>query len=164
MIPNLHVGQRLTIFFIDHMVAWTHRQQIEIRSVSEPCDVIDYSGETKTRLGTFKLPRKQKEFYFDLAADVLVFDGWDVPFKPDTAGSGMISGNACYNLVGDPAVIRQWIETRQLNPKVGDEARAKILVWPEKRDNVNAEGTLLYPEIRTSHAVINRLKDKLAPS
>ena len=164
MIPNLHVGQRLTIFFIDHMLAWTHRQQIEIRSVCEPSEVTDYAGETKTRLGTFRQPRKRKEFYFDLAADVLVFDGWDVPFKPDTEGGGMFSGNACYNLVGDPAVIREWVETKQLNPGVGDQTKATILAWPEKRDNVNAEGTLVYPEIRSSHAVINHMKEKLVPS
>jgi hypothetical protein len=93
----------------------------------------------------------------------MVFDGWDVPFKADTEDSGCFSGNACFNLVGDPAFIREWVETKQLNISVGDPAKAKILVWPTKeRDSLTiGEGTLLYPEIDTHHAVINHIKEKL---
>jgi hypothetical protein len=162
MIPHLHVGQKLTLIGIDDALAITHRIEIEIRGVQPP-QPTGYRNE-KTRLGTYRQRGKRQEFYLTLAKDTLVFEGWDIPFQVDTDGGGMFSGNACYNLVGDPAVIRQWIETRQLNPEVGDEARAKILVWPEKRDNVNAEGTLLYPEIRTSHAVIKRMKEKQGPA
>ena len=161
MIPNLRVGQKLTLIWIDDMMALTHRQEIEVRSVIEPIKV-GYEGRN-TRVGTYRVRGKRKEFFLDLKPDTLVFDGWEVPFKADTEGSGCISGNACFNLVGDPAVIREWIETRQLNTSVGDQAKAKILVWPAKeRDSLTiGEGTLLYPEIDTGHAVINRIKEKL---
>jgi hypothetical protein len=162
MIPHLHVGQKLTLIGIDDALAITHRIEIEIRDVQPP-QPTGHQNQ-KIRLGIFRQRGKRKEFYLALAKDTLVFEGWDIPFTVDTDGGGLFSGNACYNLVGDPAVIREWIETRQLNPGVGDETRAKILVWPEKRENVNAEGTLLYPEIPTSHAVIKRMKAKLAPS
>jgi hypothetical protein len=159
MIPNLYVGQRLTIITIDDALGLTHRIEIEIRDVQPP-QPTGYENE-KTRLGTCRMRGKRKDFQFAIARDTLVFEGWDIPFRADTDGGGMFSGNACYNLVGDPAVIREWIETRQLNPGVGAEARAKILVWPAKRESVNVEPTMLYPEIGTSHAVINRLKDDL---
>jgi len=49
-----------------------------------------------------------------------------------------------------------------LNSSVGDQTKAKILVWPAERDSLHmGEGTLLYPEIDTHHAVINRIKEKL---
>ena len=159
MIPNLHVGQRLTIITIDDALGLTHRIEIEIRDVQPP-QPTGYQNE-KTRLGICRMRGKRKDFAFAIARDTLVFEGWDIPFRVDTDGGGMFSGNACYNLVGDPAVIREWIETRQMNPGVGAEARAKILAWPAKRENINVEPTMLYPEIDTSHAVINRLKDDL---
>ena len=161
MIPNLQVGQKLTLVWIDDVMALTHRQEIEVRSVIEPIKV-GYEGRN-TRVGTYRVRGKRKDFFLDLKPDTLVFDGWDVPFKADTEGSGCFSGNACFNLVGDPAVIREWIETKQLNTSVGDHARAKILVWPAKeRDSLTiGEGTLLYPEIDTHHVVINRIKEKL---
>ena len=161
MIPNLQVGQKLTLVWIDDMMALTHRQEIEVRSVSEPIKV-GYEGRN-TRVGTYRVRGKRKDFFLDLKPDALVFDGWDIPFKADTEDSSCFSGNACFNLVGDPAVIREWIETKQLNTSVGDHARAKILVWPAKeRDSLTiGEGTLLYPEIDTHHVVINRIKEKL---
>jgi hypothetical protein len=141
-------------------MALTHRQEIEVRSVIEPIQV-GYEGRN-ARLGTYWVRGKRKEYFLDLKPDTLVFDGWDVPFKADTEGSGRFSGNACFNLVGDPAVIREWVETRQLNSSVGDRARAKILVWPKERDSLHmGEGAFLYPEIDTHHAVINRIKEKL---
>ena len=161
MIPNLQVGQKLTLVWIDDVMALTHRQEIEVRSVIEPIKV-GYEGRN-TRVGTYRVRGKRKDFFFDLKPDTLVFDGWDVPFKADTEDSSCFSGNACFNLVGDPAVIREWLETKQLNTSVGDQAKAKILVWPAKeRDSLTiGEGTLLYPEIDTHHAVINRIKEKL---
>lgn len=70
----------------------------------------------------------------------------------------MIAGNACFNLVGDPEVIRQCIETRAAVP-VRDEAKAKIIVSSGPRTKCNDEGLqLLYPEIQTHHAVVNRMK------
>jgi hypothetical protein len=92
-----------------------------------------------------------------------VFGGWEVPFKADTdSGGEMISGNACLNLVGDPAVILEWIETKQLNTAVNDEAKAKIFVWPEKRPNCSIKPELLYPDIQRHHTAVNHLKQYIS--
>ena len=74
----------------------------------------------------------------------------------------MFSGNACFNLVGDLHVIKHWMENEIVFP-IPDDARAKIIVYAGSRNVGNDEGAqLLYPEIRTHHAVVNRIKDKVA--
>ena len=81
-----------------------------------------------------------------------------MPFKTDTECSGVFSGNACYNLVGDPAAIRECLETRAVFP-ISDTAKAKVLVNPAVRTTCDDSGTvLLYPDIDTHHADINRMK------
>jgi hypothetical protein len=164
MISHLCAGRKLTLIFIDELLAWTHRKQIEIKSTySTPREVTSSCGTKKVRLGTYCERGKRQEFSLDLAPDTLVFDGWEVPFKADTDdGAGNVfQGNACFNLVGDPAVIRDWVETKQLNSKVSEQDRGKILVWPQERSS-DTEPQLLYPEIRTSHHVIAQLKEKRA--
>ncbi len=158
MIPNLKVGQKLTIFTIDSILAMTHRRLIEIRAVEPEPKRAGF--DNSLRLGTYReRGKRRKEFYLDLPHDALVFDGWDVPFTADTdSEAGMISGNACLNLVGDPAVIREWIESKQLNSEVGDQVKAKILVWPAERSNIRVQPKRLYPELETRHAVIESLK------
>jgi len=159
MISNLHVNQRLTIFTIDSILAMTHRRFIEIRGVKPAPERVGYDNHL--RLGTYREKgKRRKEFFFDLPDDALVFDGWDVPFTADTDGGGMICGNACFNLVGDPAVIREWIETKQLNTEVDQQTKATILVWPASRPNTSVEPKLLYPELETGHAVIDELKER----
>jgi hypothetical protein len=69
-----------------------------------------------------------------------------------------VSGNACYNLIGEPGVIRQCIETMAALP-VSDSAKAKIIVGRTARTKCNDDGlALLYLEIATNHDVVNRLK------
>lgn len=70
------------------------------------------------------------------------------------------AGNACYNLVGEPEVIRQCIEGKALIP-VTDGAKAKIIVCQGERTRCDDEGLeLLYPDIETGHAVVRRMKCK----
>ena len=162
MISNLHVGQKLTIFTIDSILAMTHRRFIELRAVEKEPKRVGY--DNNLRLGAYReRGKRRKEFFLDLPSDALVFDGWEVPFTADTDGGGMISGNACFNLVGDPAVIRDWIETRQLNSEVGDDVKGTILVWPEDRPNISVQPKLLYAELKTSHSVIESLKEERRP-
>jgi hypothetical protein len=85
-------------------------------------------------------------------------DGWDVPFRTDTEGKGVMAGNACYNLVGEPEAIRQYIEGQAAWP-VTHTAKTKIIVCRTDRTKCNDDGRkLLYPEIQTHHAVVNRMK------
>jgi hypothetical protein len=84
-----------------------------------------------------------------------------VPFRTDTEGARVWAGNACYNLVGDPEAIRRLIETKAAAP-ISDGAKAKIIVAHAERTKCNDDGlALLYPEIDTHHAVVNRMKDRL---
>ena len=101
---------------------------------------------------------KRKDLYLDLADDDILLDGWGLPFKTDTETDGVIAGNACYNLVGEPEAIRQCIETRAVNP-VTDSAKAKIIVSRGERTTCDdRDQELLYPDIDTGHAVVNRMK------
>jgi hypothetical protein len=85
-----------------------------------------------------------------------------LPFRTDTEGAGVFSGNACFNLVGDPEAIRQCIESRAVVP-VTNSAKAKIIVARGERTTCNDDGLqLLYPEIETHHAVVNRMKESLS--
>jgi hypothetical protein len=104
---------------------------------------------------------KRRDQYLDLDPDAIVLEGWNVPFRTDLESGGVCSGNACFNLVGDPAVIREWIETRAVLP-VSEDAKAKIIVQRTPRTVCDDRGAeLLYPTIPTHHAVIDRLREEL---
>lgn len=156
----LSVKQRVTLLKIDDCMAMSHRYELEVRSVLEP-EAVGYQG-LKQRLAIVRQRGKRKDQYLDLGADDILLDGWDVPFKTDTETSGVFSGNACFNLVGEPETIRQYIEARAVVP-VSDSAKAKIIVARGARTKCNDDGLeLLYPEIDTHHAVVNRMKEALA--
>jgi hypothetical protein len=153
----LATGQKVTLLKIDDMMAMTHRYELEVRSVLEP-QAVGYEGR-KQRIGTVRQKGKRKDFYLDLAADDILLDGWGLPFKTDTEGDGVMAGNACYNLVGELETIRDCIENRAVLP-VSDSAKAKIIFTQTERTKCNDDGqSLLYPEIETHHAVVNRLKE-----
>ena len=123
--PRLTAGQRVTLLKIDECMAMTHRYELEVRRVLEP-EAVGYEGRLK-RLAVVRQRGKRKDQYLDLAADDILLDGWGLPFKTDTEGGGIMAGNACYNLIGQPDAIRQCIETKGVVP-VSDEAKAKIIV------------------------------------
>jgi hypothetical protein len=95
-----------------------------------------------------------------------LFDGWDLPIKTDSeiqSDSISFEGNACYNLAGDRETIKDYIENRLLTGAPSDDVKAKIIIvetdsdgWRLGRDTTS----LLYPDIETGHAVVNRLKDR----
>jgi len=152
----LSVGQRVTLLKIDDCMAMTHRYEFEVQSVLEP-KAVGYEGR-KQRVAVVRQRGKRKDFYLDLAADDILLDGWGLPFRTDTEGGGVMAGNACYNLVGEPETIRQLIEGRAVVP-VSNDAKAKILVTRTERTKCNDDGVdLLYPDLETHHAVVNRMK------
>lgn len=152
----LSTGQRITLLKIDDVMAMSHRYEMEIRKTLEP-QPVGYEGR-KTRVAVVRQRGKRKDHYLDLAADDIVLDGWNVPFRTDTEGAGIMTGNACYNLVGEPEVIREYIENRAALP-VTDSAKAKIIVSRGERTRCDdSECELLYPEIDTGHAVVNRMR------
>jgi hypothetical protein len=155
----LAVGQRVTLLKIDDVLAMTHRHELEVRHALAP-QAVGYQGR-RQRVAVVRQRGKRKDVYLDLAAEDILLDGWGLPFRTDTEGGGVMAGNACYNLVGDPEAIRRLIETRAVLP-VSDPAKAKIIVSHAERTRCDDEGLmLLYPEIETHHAVVNRMKDRL---
>src|SRR6478672_1429111 len=106
----LTTGQRITLLKIDDAMAMSHRYELEVRQTLDP-QPVGYEGR-KTRLAIVRQRRKRKDFYLDAAADDIILDGWDVPVRTDTECGGMWAGNACYNLVGEPDAIREYIESR----------------------------------------------------
>ena len=154
---TLVVGQRVTLLKIDECLAMTHRYEFDVRKALEP-ERVGYEKRL-TRLAVVRQRGKRREFFLDLASDDILLDGWNPPFRTDTECNGVWAGNACYNLVGDPQAIRQVIETKAVIP-VTDSAKAKIIVSPAPRTKCTDEGTaLLYPEIETHHAVVDRMKE-----
>ncbi|OAI40551.1 hypothetical protein AYO40_04680 [Planctomycetaceae bacterium SCGC AG-212-D15] len=155
----LSVGQRVTLLRIDEMMAMSHRYELEVRQLVSPTERVGYEGR-KERVAIVRQRGKRKDFYLDLAADDILLDGWGQPFRTDTEGVGVMAGNACYNLIGDPEAIRQVIETRAVLP-VTDSAKAKIIVSRAERTTCSDDGQeLLYPEIDTHHSVVNRMKGR----
>jgi hypothetical protein len=153
----LKAGQRVTLLKIDECLAMTHRYELDVRRVLEPQSV-GYADRYQ-RVAVVRQRGRRKDQYLDLAADDILLDGWDQPFRADTEGDGVMAGNACYNLVGDPEAIRHAIETKAVLP-VSNDAKAKILVARGARTKCDdSEVELLYPDIDTHHAVINRMKD-----
>lgn len=155
----LSVGQRITLLKIDDMLAMTHRYEMEVRQTLEP-QKVGYEGR-KMRMAVIRQKGKRKDLYLDVGDDDILLDGWGLPFKTDTETSGIFAGNACYNLVGDPEVIRHCIETKAVLP-VSNSAKAKIIVAQVERTKCNDEGlALLYPDIETHHAVVGRMKARM---
>jgi hypothetical protein len=153
----LSVGQRVTLLKIEDCMAMTHRYELEVRRVLD-AEAVGYEGRQQ-RVAVVRQRGKRKDQYLDLAGDDILLDGWDVPFKTDTEGDGVMSGNACYNLIGEPETIRQHIEAKAVLP-VSEAAKAKIIVARAERTKCNDDGLeLLYPEINTHHAVIVRFKE-----
>jgi hypothetical protein len=158
----LSVGQRFTLLRIDDWLAMTHRYEMEVRQVFAP-EKVGYQG-LKTRLAAVRQRGKRREVYLDVAADDILLEGWDLPFKTDGEAGGVMAGNACYNLVGDPEAIRQCIESKAVIP-VSEESKSKIIVSRVKRTNCSDDGQdLLYPDISTGHSVVCRLKESHAVS
>lgn len=170
--------QKLTVFSISESMANTTRQEIEVVSIlATPIDRLRYvNGPLEShRIGFFKPRGKRKIFHLDIRPDDLVFEGWDLPIITDwevQRGGGMtsFSGNACFNLgIGGKSLVlapehaqfvRDFITEHNLNLPLLDGTKAKcILVRPGDH---YGEGELLWPEIEIAHAVVNRMKDKLA--
>lgn len=165
----LRQNDRVTLLRIDDMMAMCHRYEFTVTKSLEVMEGFERVGYEKrnVRVATVKQRGKRKEAYLDIKPGDILLHGWDLPFKTDTEcvrdGSGSImSGNACYNLIGIPSIIKGLIENQAAYP-VENSAKACILVSsaPKTRcDDTEAE--LLYPEIESHHAVIDRIKAKSA--
>src|SRR5262249_54393082 len=103
MTNALTAGQRVTLLKIDEGLAMTHRHELEVRQVLTP-ERVGFEGRYQ-RLAVVRRRGRRKDAYLDLAADDILLDGWGLPFCADTEAGGVIAGNACYKLVGDPQTL-----------------------------------------------------------
>lgn len=145
-----HPEQRLTLIFVSDSFGMTGQMELKL------------TRQMPDGRWAYKQRNKRKEYYFPaLKRDMLLFQGWDLPVKSqghekhDIGGGLMsytLSGNACLNLEGmEPQAMRQFIEANNLNP---DTDKAIIIHHKQGTE------TLLYPELETSHRIINDLKRK----
>ena len=110
-------------------------------------------GEDYHETNTFKERGKRKMFKLRIDTSDLVFEGWDLPIKLDTE-TNICRGNACYNFVtNEPEKLKEFINTKNLNDEFKNHAH---ILWIDKNDVEN----LLFPELETGHAVIQKLKSK----
>lgn len=166
------VGQKLTIISISSMMGNTIKREVLVSTAfPEPEPRLHYvNGPIDAyRVGAYRMRGKRKDFYLDIPLDALVFDGWGLPIWIDSEipGYSGAHGNACLNITmvlpesqsaNRAAMLREFIETNNLNPYFTERDKAKIII---PGDTVSEEGTLLYPEIEAGHAVIERMKEKM---
>jgi hypothetical protein len=169
--PNqLRAGMKLTIISISEFMAHTQRSEVTVVSVTEPIRC-GYNDE-KYRCGSFKNRGKRKTYYLDLKDDTIVFEGWDLPIRTDSevlpgnAASGCyksFSGNACFNLCGNPDTIRDYIDNRNLNPIFNPIEKGKVVHCGGLDVKDDGDGTLLYPDVEIRHAVVDRIRASQPP-
>ena len=154
-LTNLKKGDLVSIFGVsDFMGSTTHKV---IKATG------DYTADGKPIFTDNKKGARKKYTMRSLdKKDMLVFLG-DAPFKTDgevpvsLRGDGiftstMMRGNACLNLVGDPVVIKDYILNKNLNTSFTCFDYVLII-------DVDADKeTPLFPDVPTSHAVVERVR------
>ena len=109
-------------------------------------------GEDYHETSTFKARGKRKIYKLRIDKGDLVFEGWDLPIKLDTE-TNTCRGNACYNFVtNEPEKLKEFIKTKNLNDEFYNYAH---ILWID-----GEEENLLYPELNSHHAVIERIRNK----
>ena len=140
------IGQRLTTFEISSCMAMTVKREIQI------------CGELNDKI-TFRIHGQRKMFYLPkFNESALIFEGWDLPIKTDgdisiqgpVFKTSTMRGNACLNLVGDIQLIKEWVQSKNLNENFTrfDEV---IHIDGDKE-------TPVFPEVPTHHAVVERIR------
>lgn len=97
------------------------------------------------------------------AKDRMVFAG-EIPFGTDSDVSSSdgtfttrtIRGNACFNLVGEQEVIKDWIINKNLNPNFSSFDAVMVIM--------DGKEIPLFPSAPTSHAVVSRIRSELSPT
>lgn len=157
LLPN----GKYTIIRISEWMATTTKDEIEVIGVS----AATVNDKTIAR-NIYKSKGKRKQYLLDLSRECIALPGWDLPVKVDTEFYSF-SGNACFNLVGSSmAEVKYWIETKAVLP-LTDQIKGKITFTPveffrQNRMSLFDEQELMYPEIDCYHAVVTRIKERMA--
>jgi hypothetical protein len=143
----MQAGQKLTIFSLN-MMAMTSRDEVTFEGEQSGGKLI-VSERPKPR------QRKIRRWVVEPENDTLVFDGWDLPITSDMAAGGSFRGNACLNMVGDIAVIRDYVKNRNLNP-LFSRFDSVLCV---KANDLNTPEVCVFSEVATSHAVVQTIRE-----
>ena len=150
------VGSKYTLYKISEGMAMTCKTEIKVKEVRDDGNSVIFSKPRGRKM--FILPLESRHYQ---SAPMLpfvgaIFDGWDQPIKCDSETGNIMRGNACYNFVGLPLEIKEWIETSQLNPFF--ELGNVLAIAPPNNSN-DCEETVVFPEVVEPgrHAVIDRI-------
>lgn len=153
-------GEKITRIRIDHFMAMTHRTEMTMSEAYPAVKIGGYGNRTLT-YGEGKVRGKRKAVYVQAESnDAIWLRGWDLPIQADTDthctidAPSTIRGNACFNLCGDAQTIRRLLATAAIVPLTDEQKGICILCAADPDNDVP-----LYPEIQTSHAVIQRMKE-----
>nr|WP_294806928.1 hypothetical protein [uncultured Nitrososphaera sp.] len=143
MDSGLSQGQ-YTVFYVDEMLALTHRIELTIFRV-------------EAGMIAFTQRKGRKPKAMRLKPSMLFLRGWDLGLKIDTDFSSY-AGNACLNFVGNPDELRAKID--ELNAY--KPANKGIITYVEQseaeRISAARNKRMLYAEIADmGHAVVNRI-------
>lgn len=154
----LQKGAKLTIVYIEPILATTKRIEVESKGVKD--FTYPFCTSTPTPIFVYRGKRKIVELPMLTNQDTIILAGWDMPFKVDTE-LGKFRGNACLNFIGNPNLsskslradaIRDYIS---LNLNLYFKNRGHIILIEGEQE------ILLYPDIDSDHAVVRRMKGLL---
>ena len=147
------IGEKYTLYRISGM-ATTVKQEIKVVRYFDGNPVYKEKGKKKELI----LRLEYREYAGDVVRvfDGAVFADWDQPIRCDTErfgfGSCIMRGNACFNFVAPVGMIKEWIDTKQMNPHFRKGFVLSV------RANSEGDEVLVYPDLYTGgHAVLERL-------
>jgi len=163
LIP-LGLDRKYTVYHCSDS-AMSQRMEITVKSLLDtPIFRPSYAGSARgnLRLGTFKRFRKRGEFHLDIkASGTLIVPGWGNPMV-DHEAFGNFACSATLNIAGTVEEVLELV-SRNINSNftAHDTLLSFTAPWNEMPGQ---EGILAYPEAPTSHAVIERIREKLTSS
>ena len=147
----LTAGEKYTVYRMSEAIAAAFKREITVKELAEDGIIYTEGRGRKRFIMQYETRHYQSAPLKPLSC--AFFAGWGQPFQLDTEGSTW-SGNACFNFIGDPAALREWIAAKQLNPFF---ERSNLLAI--SGDNFDSDGQLIFPEEYEPgrHAVIDRI-------
>ncbi len=153
----LKVGEKYTLLGVSDTFAATYKQHIKITQFINGKPIFSEKGKGNCM--------KKKQYQLTLKKDVLIFEGWDLPFKITSeisvdTGRGYSQTsyvmNAMLNIVGDRETVKEYIDNKNLNPEF--TRKDFILVWDTNYTGSTSKNELLYPEAETTSKMVESLR------
>ena len=144
-------GSRLTIIYIESILATTKRIEVESRGAPAGSDTSTF---------VYRGKRKIVELPTLTALDTIILVGWDLPFKVDTE-LGKFRGNACLNFIGNPNLSSAKLRAEAIKDYISLNLNSNFV---NRGHVILIEGDqeiLLYPEIDSDHAVVQCMQKKI---